>query len=161
MQFSIVAALSLVASAGALPAKSFSHKAKVLEAAASNYTWTLTDFNAAGGSNSSYSFDVSAPPTTESGLAIPAFTASCTGSGIATGPWPCTGTAITNTSAALVNAYLQASNDTTSAHLAVSYQYSTIEGQWGVEFNWTAFATVPWGSGISFTTSPSQVWGVE
>lgn len=97
MQFSVVAALSLAASASALPAKAFAGKTvKAINAAAvSNYTWTVSDWNASG-SDHTYSepaalsfsikiatvrnsadknlpgFVVSAPATTQGNTEIPA-----------------------------------------------------------------------------------------
>ncbi|PSR97691.1 hypothetical protein BD289DRAFT_425527 [Coniella lustricola] len=164
MHFSLAAGLAFIACATALPHELVAGRANTIVAltSTSSYNWTVTDWTAVNDdANSTFSFSVSAPSTTEGGSTIPPFDAVCSGTGINTGPWPCTGLpAATNTSEAAVNAYLQTSNDSSLAAVVISYQYATISGGWETEYNWTAYASEPWGTGLTFETSPSYVWGV-
>ncbi|POS72599.1 hypothetical protein DHEL01_v209002 [Diaporthe helianthi] len=163
MQFSLVAALSLLASVEAahLWNKPAVKLVKTKAAVATNYTWSVTGWSAGctrGGCF--YDFNISAPAFSNS---VPAFKASCSGFGEGTPYEECELLDDSNT-IRQVAARLEAVNTTgTGAHLAVSYEFvdPTAEGTY---WNYTAYAVSRYNQFVSpvlnFTVQPTEIWGV-
>ncbi|KAK7744561.1 hypothetical protein SLS53_003447 [Cytospora paraplurivora] len=163
MQITLVAGLALLAGAQAhlwsKPAVKLINRPK--ENVASNYTWTISDWNADCADSGCYSdFNVSAAAWKTS---IPAFSASCSAGPEGAAYQRCD-ILDDETETHLVSARLLPSNSSgAAAHLAVSYEFVDPNAE-GTYWNYTAFANAPYThseSGSSrFTVTPSQIWGV-
>ncbi|KKY39979.1 hypothetical protein UCDDA912_g00023 [Diaporthe ampelina] len=163
MQFSLVAAISLLASAEAahLWSKPAAKLVKTKEAVASNYTWTVTGWSAGcARAGCYYDFNISAPAVSES---VPAFKAYCSGFGEGA-PYDDCEILDDNENLHQVAARLQAVNTTgTGAHLAVSYEFADPTAE-GTYWNYTAYAVSSYNQFVAplltFTMEPTEIWGV-
>ncbi|KUI58537.1 hypothetical protein VP1G_05852 [Cytospora mali] len=126
----------------------------------SNYTWTVTGWDAGCSDSGCYAdFNVSAAAWKTS---IPAFKAYCS-----VGPEGASyqGCEVLDeeTERHLVSARLEAVNTTgTGAHLAVSYEFVDPNAS-GTYWNYTAYADAPYNQFVStpakFSMTPSEIWG--
>ncbi|KAL1847106.1 hypothetical protein Daus18300_014046 [Diaporthe australafricana] len=163
MQFSLVAAISLLASAEAahLWSKPAAKLVKAKAPAPSNYTWTVTGWSAGcARAGCYYDFNVSAPAFSDS---VPAFNAYCSGFGEGA-PYDECEILDDDASVRQVSARLEAVNTTgTGAHLAVSYEFADPKAQ-GTYWNYTAHAVSSYNQFVSpvltFSMSPTEIWGV-
>ncbi|KAI3400116.1 hypothetical protein diail_4347 [Diaporthe ilicicola] len=163
MQFSLVAAISLLASAEAAHLWS-NPAAKMVQVKApvpSNYTWTVTGWSAGcARAGCYYDFNVSAPAFSES---VPAFKAYCSGFGEGA-PYEECEILDDEENVHQVAARLEAVNTTgTGAHLTVSYEFvdPTAEGTY---WNYTAHTVSSYNQfsapELTFSMTPSEFWGV-
>lgn len=128
---------------------------------ASNYTWTVTEWDVSCSSSGCFAdFNVSAAAWKTS---IPAFSASCSAGPEGAAYQRCD-VLDDGTVSRLVAARLEASNTTgTGAHLAVSYEFvdPNVDGTY---WNYTAFTDVSYKQTASasskFSMTPSEIWGV-
>lgn len=163
MQFSLVAAISLLASAEAahLWSGPRAKLVKTKQAVASNYTWTVSGWSAGcARAGCYYDFNISAPAFSES---VPAFNAYCSGFGEGA-PYDDCQVLDDNRNPHQVAARLQAVNTTgTGAHLAVSYEFADPTAD-GTYWNYTAYTVSSYNQFVAplltFNMEPTEIWGV-